>query len=183
MTIGILNLILMILYRSIWNGRFIVLKSWYITSSIEKRACGGGTCLLHDFASEKKYLDADIYSWNFEGRVHLPRFFVRGSSRSTFHQTGKCVRRCVETRTYRDELVMKQHIPDIFVGQTLRYIQGIHNKFGTMMVTRISSTTVTGTLECGKNRGETKILLKFEIVEVHEIFGYSLLLQKVKYMN
>lgn len=116
-------------------------------------------------------------------------FFVRGSSRNTFHQTGKCLKcsyKDVWRLAPRDELVMKQHIPDIFVGETLRYIHGIHNKFETMMVTRISSTTVTGILECGKNRGETKILQKFEIVEAHEIFGSSLLhniLQKVKDLN
>ena len=116
-------------------------------------------------------------------------FFVRGSSKNTFHQSGKCAECRYEDvwrLAPRDELVRKQQVTDIFVGQTLRYICSVRDKPGTMMVTKISRTTVTGILECGKNRGETKTIQKYEIVESQEIFGSSLLhsiLQKVKKLD
>ena len=86
----------------------------------------------------------------------------------------------------RDELVRKQQVTDIFMGQTLRYICSVRDKPETMMVTKISRTTVTSILECGKNRGETKTIQKYVIVESQEIFGSSLLhsiLQKVKKLD
>ena len=113
-------------------------------------------------------------------------FYVRGSSRATFHQAGRD-----KTNKYdeiwrlapREELVVAQKVSDIFLGQTLRYTYGVNEKWETVVVTRQTSTTINGILVCGENRGESKILEKAEIVEAQGIFGSSLLhdvLQKVK---
>ena len=84
-------------------------------------------------------------------------FFVRGSSRKTYHQGGTD-----ETASYgdiwrlapRDELVIEREISTIFIGQTLRLRHGMDVRYETILVTHKTSKTITGTIECGPNRGK-----------------------------
>ena len=105
-------------------------------------------------------------------------FFVRGSKRKTYHQAGDSkVSRYDEIWRLapRRELIIKQDPSTIYVGQTLRFTYGISDAFITVLVTRATTKTLEGTIECGSNAGQKESYNREEILDCHDVFGSSLL--------
>ena len=105
-------------------------------------------------------------------------FYIRGSSAKTYHEAGKD-----KTATYEEvwrlaprmELVQDQDIATIFVGQTLRLSHWMDVKWDTIVVTMMTSTSVSGIMLSGTNRGSTVTIDKTDIANCKELFGSPLL--------
>ena len=63
----------------------------------------------------------------------------------------------------RNELVIERDITSIFIGQTLRFMIGLNERYETVIVTYRTLKTITGTIECGPKRSETGV---FQISEI-----------------
>ena len=64
-------------------------------------------------------------------------------------------------------------------------MHGLNKRYETVIVTHRTSNTITGTIECGANRGKTGVFQISEIVHCQEVFGSSLqsFFQKVKTLD
>ena len=72
-------------------------------------------------------------------------------------------------------MVEDQNISSIFLGQTLRVSHGMDEQYDTSVVTNVISSTVSGILLCGTNRGSNVDIQKLEIAHCQEVFGSPLL--------
>ena len=116
----------------------------------------------------------DKYTHDFLYRV----FFVRSSSRKTYHQSGtdrKSKYIDIWRLAPRTKLVLEQDVSSVFIGETLRLTYGIEEKSDTIVVVRQTSSTITGILQCGKSRGNTETYPKNEITRCQEVFGSPML--------
>ena len=105
-------------------------------------------------------------------------FFVQGSSRQTFHQTGKekiSNYNDVARLAPRTELVRDCTPGKASIGHTLRFEYGMSSSHVTICVTGFASRTVVGTLLCGTHRGNSKTFDIYEMVNCTEVFGSSTL--------
>ena len=105
-------------------------------------------------------------------------FFMQGSSKQTFHQSGK-----EKTSSYKDvwrlaprtELVRSCDADKAAIGHTLRFEYGMSSSPVTISVTGFTSKAVKGTLLCGTHRGNSRTFETYEILNCTEIFGSSTL--------
>ena len=105
-------------------------------------------------------------------------FFVRDSSRKTFHEGGtdrRATYQDIWRLAPRDELVIERDNSTIFIGQTLRFLYGVTPGYHTVIVTLKTSRSITGLIECGNCRGKTGTFELCKIVQCQEVFGSSLL--------
>ena len=103
-------------------------------------------------------------------------FFVKGSSRKTFHETENDKRyeyNDVWRLAPRRESTRKICINEINVGQCIRFEDNAG--MTTAVVTKIKSRTITVRVECGSNRGKIIEVEKLEIVNCSEIIASSIL--------
>ena len=66
-------------------------------------------------------------------------FFVRGSSRKTYHQAGtdrKAKYNDVWRLAPRKELIFPQDVSNVFIGQTLRFTYGMNDTWVTILFLR-----------------------------------------------
>ena len=105
-------------------------------------------------------------------------FFMQGSSRQTFHQTGKekiSNYNDVSRLASRTELVRYCTPGKASIGHTLRFEYGNSSLHVTICVTGFASRTIEGTLLCGNHRGNSKTFEIYEMVNCTEVFGSSTL--------
>ena len=105
-------------------------------------------------------------------------FFVRGSSRKTYHQAGtdrKAKYDDVWRLAPRKELIFPQEVSNVFIGQTLRFTYGMNDTWETILVLEKTSSTVTGVVQCGHKQGTTETYDKIEMINCQEIFGSPIL--------
>ena len=105
-------------------------------------------------------------------------FYVRGSTRKTYHQGAKD-----KLFRYSDiwrlaprwELVRKRTPNDVYIGQTIRFINGMEKTYTTGIVLSHTSRTLKCLIMCGEREGQTCVFEKSEMVECTEIFGSTIL--------
>ena len=105
-------------------------------------------------------------------------FFMQGSTKHTFHQSGKekiSKYKDVWRLAPRTELVRSCIADKAAIGHTLRFAYGMSSSPVTICVTKFTSKTIEGTLLCGTHRGNSKTFQIFEILNCTEIFGSSTL--------
>ena len=103
-------------------------------------------------------------------------FYTKGRGRKTFHDGGKDKQYDFEDvwrLAPRRDLMLPQDAENIRIGQTINFDYG--NGRTTIRVESCRSRSISGMIECGKERGSIKEFEKIEILDCFELFASSLL--------
>ena len=108
-------------------------------------------------------------------------FFVRGSSRKTYHEGGddKKSKYCDVWRLApRRELLQPCNPENVRAGQTVRF--SYEDEIITALIIKRTSKYLRGQIECGRDRGNVRDFLQIEVLDCQELFGSSLLQNLLK---